>query len=123
MEPPLLMVQDSCDTLGASYTTDPEDYNNCDSEGCPATQALLSPLPLPKASGLEREGSGQARPRSPRTPQGQIVKNNFKVSYRRVVSAGGGGAKRASISYHSEFISPEILRDGRHGEFAASEFN
>ncbi|QDZ25167.1 hypothetical protein HOP50_16g77130 [Chloropicon primus] len=53
-------------------------------------------------------------PRSPKTPQAQIVKNNFKAS-SRVVS--GRKQTRSKLS----FISPEIIRDNKHGLFTHFE--
>ncbi len=96
-------VQDSCDTLGASYTTDWEDDAGARSEG--------------NGGSLGVGVGAMARPRSPQTPQAQIVKNNFKMSYRRppVPTSGGKQQQAAALSYRSEFISPEILRDGKHG--------
>ena len=87
-----MMEYDSCETVGGHYTTDMDD------------DSVLVPLvPTPPRAAA-------ARPKSPKTPQAQIVKNNFRATYR--VS----GRKQSQRAYRPAFVSPELLRDGKHGE-------
>lgn len=86
-----MMEYDSCETVGGHYTTDMDD------------DSVLVPLvPTPPRAAA-------ARPKSPKTPQAQIVKNNFRATYR--VS----GRKQSQRAYRPAFVSPELLRDGKHG--------
>ncbi|WZN64444.1 hypothetical protein HKI87_09g60000 [Chloropicon roscoffensis] len=89
-----LAAQSSMDTIGGNCTTATED-EEC---GLPRSTSKMPPWRDP------------ACPRSPRTPQAQIVKNSFRATYR----VSGRKASRSKLS----FISPEIIRDGRHGEYS-----